>query len=108
MIISHKPRIKINLILCIWNSPLSTELCILLATQCRAQVALQNKVEDTIAIFHECTFNAGAIQTKEIVGMNFKSHAVSNTIALIDWLSKYGELGKECIMKKPSKNFDGA
>lgn len=33
-----------------------------------------------------------AIRTKENTGKNVKSHAVSNTIALLGWLSKEGEL----------------
>lgn len=49
-----------------------------------------------------------AIRTKEITGMNFKSHAVSNTI-LLGRLSKEGELvNKVGIVEKTSKNFERA
>lgn len=61
-----------------------------------------------MSVFLECKFNAWAIQTTEITGMKFKSHAISNTIALLDWLGKYGELVKEAVMEKPSKNFERA
>lgn len=33
---------------------------------------------------------------------------MSNTMALLDWLGKYGELVKEGVMEKPSKNFERA
>lgn len=61
-----------------------------------------------MSVFVECKFNAWAIQTTEITGMRFKSQAISNTKALLDWLGKYGELIKIHVMEKPSKNFERA
>lgn len=49
-----------------------------------------------------------AIQTKDMTQMNCKSHTVSNTIALLDRLSKERELVKVGIVEKESKNFERA
>lgn len=49
-----------------------------------------------------------AIQTKQTAGIDFKSNIISYTIALPDWLNEEGELVKEGILEKVSKNFERA
>lgn len=117
MIVSHKPRNESNPVLCTWDSPptwspvkLNFVLCLILNIQCivcTTDHLEQSRTQPSLYLLN-VSLIFEAIQTKEFTQMNFKSHTLSDTIALLGRLSKEGELVKVGIVEKVSKNFERA
>lgn len=88
IIVSHKPRKKINPVLCTGDPPCQTEFYSLLDTQYavyrRHNWSFRTKQNTPCQYFLNVSLMNEAIQTKEIPGMNFKSHTLGTTTASLD------------------------